>query len=85
MEFDYYNIENNLEKHSKNLIEKLNKLDEIACITDIKSLNLFNPQGGFSIKQEESEKEEYWAAAMEESKTHSYSGILLGNIIFYRS
>jgi len=59
----------NLEKHDIMIVEKLEKLDEIACTTDIKSLNLFNPDGGFPIKQRNSELEEYWNNVLEESES----------------
>ncbi|CAI2359253.1 unnamed protein product [Moneuplotes crassus] len=59
----------NLEKHDIMIVEKLEKLDEIAYTTDIKSLNLFNPDGGFPIKQRNSELEEYWNNVLEESES----------------
>ena len=55
-------------------------MDEIACTTDIKSLNLFNPDGGFSIKERNSELEEYWHNVLEESESDSRTGIFYFHI-----
>ena len=34
------------------LMDKIQRLDEIACVADLKMLKYFNPEKGYSIKQD---------------------------------
>ena len=54
-------------------MDKIQRLDEIACVTDLKLLKYFNPEKGYSIKQDRctysNETEDEWYYFWEESES----------------